>query len=180
MSRVAAVEPAQADPSLKDLFADFLRERGAVPNMFRTLAHDPKLLQTWFEMFRATLREGEVTTRVKEMVAVRVSHLNQSRYCLGSHTGLAKRFGVTEAQVSCLTDASKATFTAPEQAAISFGEALTLRPEGVPDAVFAELRKHWNERQIVEIAAVACMFNSFNRFNNALQVDLTVYPAKLG
>ncbi len=180
MSRVAAVEPAQADPSLKDLFTDFLRERGAVPNMFRTLAHDPKLLQTWFDMFRATLREGDVTTRVKEMVAVRVSHLNQSRYCLGSHTGLAKRFGVSEAQVSCLTGAGAAPFMPAEQAAISFAEALTLDPEGVPEPVFTELRKHWNERQIVEITAVACMFNSFNRFNNALQVDLTVYPAKLG
>ena len=80
MPRIAALEPAQADPSPKDLFADFIRERGAVPNMFRTLAHDPKILQTWFDMFRATLREGEVTTRVKEMVAVRVSHLNRSRY----------------------------------------------------------------------------------------------------
>ena len=74
--------PPQVDGDLvKDgVCADFIRERGAVPNMFRTLAHDPKILQTWFEMFRATLREGEVTTRVKEMVAVRVSHLNQSRY----------------------------------------------------------------------------------------------------
>jgi uncharacterized peroxidase-related enzyme len=179
MARVAAIEPAQADPSLKDLFADFIRERGAVPNMFRTLAHDPKILQTWFDMFRATLREGEVTTRVKEMVAVRVSHLNQSRYCLGSHTGLAKRFGVTEAQVSCLLDASTATFTPAEKAAIAFGEELTRSPAGVSDATFTELRKHWNERQIVEITAVAAMFNSFNRFNNALGVDLTVYPKTL-
>ncbi|HZE95845.1 MAG TPA: peroxidase-related enzyme [Planctomycetota bacterium] len=180
MARVAAIEPAKADPSLKDLFDDFLRERGAVPNMFRTLAHDPKLLQTWFDMFRATLREGEVTTRVKEMVAVRVSHLNQSRYCLGSHTGLAKRFGVTEQQLSCLTDASTATFTDAERAAIAFAEELTRSPQGVSDATFAELRKHWSERQIVEITAVAAMFNSFNRFNNALGVDLTVYPQKLG
>lgn len=180
MARISAVEPAQADPSLKPLFDDFLRERGAVPNMFRTLAHDPKLLQTWFDMFRATLREGEVTTRVKEMVAVRVSHLNQSRYCLGSHTGLAKRFGVTEAQVGCLTDASQATFTPAERAAIAFGEELTIHPQGVSEATFAELKKHWTERQIVEITAVAAMFNSFNRFNNALGVDLTVYPSKLG
>lgn len=80
MARVPPLEPAAADPSLKDLFDDFLRERGAVPNMFRTLAHDPVLLRTWFDAFRATLREGEVTTRVKEMVAVRVSALNGSRY----------------------------------------------------------------------------------------------------
>jgi uncharacterized peroxidase-related enzyme len=180
MARVAPLDPAQADPSLKDLFADFIRERGAVPNMFRTLAHDPKILQTWFDAFRATLGEGEVTTRVKEMVAVRVSHLNQSRYCLGSHTGLAKRFGVTEEQVGCLTDASQATFTPAERSAIAFGEELTINPSGVSESTFGELKKHWNERQIVEIAAVACMFNSFNRFNNALGVDLTVYPAKLG
>ena len=80
MARVSPVEPTQADPSLKPLFEDFIRERGAVPNMFRTLAHDPRILQTWFDMFRATLAEGSVTTRVKEMVAVRVSKLNASRY----------------------------------------------------------------------------------------------------
>ena len=87
---------------------------------------------------------------------------------------------MTEAQVGCLLDSGPADFTPAEQAAISFGEELTRHPAGVPEATFVELRKHWNERQIVEIAAVACMFNSFNRFNNALQVDLTAYPAKLG
>jgi len=87
---------------------------------------------------------------------------------------------VTEAQVSCLLDSGNADFTPAEQAAIAFGEELTRNPKGVPEEVFAELRKHWNERQIVEITAVACLFNSFNRFNNALGVDLTVYPKKLG
>ena len=87
---------------------------------------------------------------------------------------------MTEAQVGCLLDSGSADFTPAEQSAISFGEELTRNPAGVPEATFVELRKHWNERQIVEIAAVACMFNSFNRFNNALQVDLTAYPAKLG
>ena len=80
MARLSAVDPAAADASLKSLFDDFIRERGAVPNMFRTLAHDPELLKTWFAAFRATLREAAVTTRVKEIVAVRVSHLNHCRY----------------------------------------------------------------------------------------------------
>jgi alkylhydroperoxidase family enzyme len=87
---------------------------------------------------------------------------------------------VTEAQVGCLLDSGNAEFSPAEQAAIAYGEELTKSPSGVSDATFAELRKHWNERQIVEITAVACLFNSFNRFNNALGVDLTVYPKKLG
>lgn len=81
--------------------------------------------------------------------------------------------------MACLTDAGKAAFTPAEQAALAFAEALTKAPAGVPEPLFAELRSHWNERQIVEITATACLFNSFNRFNNALGVDLTVYPKSL-
>jgi alkylhydroperoxidase family enzyme len=86
---------------------------------------------------------------------------------------------VTEAQVACLHDTGTAEFTPAEKAAVAFGEELTRHPEGVSEATFAELRQHWTERQIVEIAAVACLFNSFNRFNNALGVDLTTYPKPL-
>ena len=181
MARVAPVEPLQAAPSRKPLFDDFLRERGAVPNMFRTLAHDPELLQAWFAMFRTTLREGAVSTRVKEIVAVRVSKLNSCTYCLGSHTGLARRFGATDPQIAALLDEGPpADFAPGEQAALAFAEEMTKRPQGVREETWEELRKHWSERQVVEIVAVAAMFNSFNRFNNALQVDLTVYPSKLG
>ncbi len=80
MGRLTAIDPGTADASLKPLFDDFIRERGAVPNMFRTLAHAPDLLQTFFSHFRAVLAEGAAPTRVKEMIAVRVSHLNGSSY----------------------------------------------------------------------------------------------------
>lgn len=86
---------------------------------------------------------------------------------------------MTETQVGCLLDQGNAEFSPPEQAALAFAEALTKPPGTVPEPVFAELRRHWDERQIVELTATACLFNSFNRFNNALGVDLTVYPASL-
>lgn len=81
--------------------------------------------------------------------------------------------------MGCLLDSGRADFTPAERAALAFAEELTLTPAGVSDPTFGELRKHWSERQIVELAAVACLFNSFNRFNNALGVDLTVYPGSL-
>ena len=81
--------------------------------------------------------------------------------------------------MGCLLDSGSAEFTPAESAAIAFAEDLTRHPTGVAEPIYAELRKHWNERQIVEITAVAAMFNSFNRFNNALGVDPTVYPGNL-
>ena len=43
MSRLRHVDPKEVDPACKDLFDDFIRERGAVPNMFRILAQVPDI-----------------------------------------------------------------------------------------------------------------------------------------
>ena len=50
---------------------------------------------------------------------------------------------------------------------------MTPTPGTVADAVFADLASHWTPRQIVEITAVICMFNFFNRFAHALDVPIT-------
>lgn len=54
-----------------------------------------------------------------------------------------------------------------------FAEALTRRSKEISDEEFASLRRHFDEGEIVEIAAVAGLFNYFNRFNNALEVPPT-------
>lgn len=80
--------------------------------------------------------------------------------------------------MAALQGQGKADFTAAERAAITYAESLTRN--AVPDGVFAELRRHWSDRAIVEITAVACAFNFTNRFNTALDTDVTAYPKGLG
>ena len=62
---------------------------------------------------------------------------------------------------------------ARERAALRFAEALTRDSNGIEDSLFAELRQHFDEGQIVEISTVAGIFNYFNRVNNALQMEPT-------
>lgn len=50
---------------------------------------------------------------------------------------------------------------------------MSLRSKEVPEEVHEELARHWTPSEIVEIAAVAGLFDYFNRFNNALQVPPT-------
>jgi alkylhydroperoxidase family enzyme len=50
---------------------------------------------------------------------------------------------------------------------------MTREPTRVSDATFAELRRHFDEGEIVEIAAVVGLFNYFNRFNEALRMEPT-------
>ena len=57
----------------------------------------------------------------------------------------------------------------------ALGYAASVTPTGgrADEACFAELRRHWSAAQIVEITAVAGLFNYFNRFAEALDVPIT-------
>lgn len=64
-------------------------------------------------------------------------------------------------------------FTAAELAALTLAERMTTDAHGVDEEVWATLREHFDEGQVVELATVIGLFNYFNRFNDALRVDIT-------
>lgn len=69
--------------------------------------------------------------------------------------------------------ASRDGLTPEEQVALRYAEQLTLDAKRVADDLWDELRVHFDEAQIVELTAAAGLFNFFNRFNDALQIDIT-------
>ena len=80
MPRLSKLSPEQADSTSREVFDQFLRERGNVPNMFRTAAQRPEIMKTMTAHFTAVMTTGTVARKVKEMVSVRVSHLNRCEY----------------------------------------------------------------------------------------------------
>ena len=80
MPRLSKLSPDQADPETREVFDRFLKERGNIPNMFRTIAHRPEIMKTMTAHFRAVMNTGTVDKKLKEMIAVRVSHINRCRY----------------------------------------------------------------------------------------------------
>ena len=80
MPRLSRISPDQAAPKARKSFDAFIKERGRVPNMFRTAAHRPEIMSTMTRHFQTVMTTGEVDRKLKEMVAVRVSHLNRCEY----------------------------------------------------------------------------------------------------
>lgn len=80
MPRIRPLDAAEAGPSVNAIYDEFFRVRGHVPNMFKTLAHTPKLLETAIAHFKAVMAPGEVDARLKELLSVRVSQINQCDY----------------------------------------------------------------------------------------------------
>jgi len=62
-------------------------------------------------------------------------------------------------------------FTDEEKAVLEYAEGMTRTPVRVPAELFARLRRHFNEAQMVEITAAIAWENFRARFNHALEID---------
>jgi uncharacterized peroxidase-related enzyme len=175
MPRIRTLGPEEVGPEVGAMYDRFQRQRGNIPNMFRTLAYRPEIALTAAAHMDAIFNTGTVDQRLKEMLAVRVSQINDCVYCRTSHTALAKKLGVTEALLDAMhnIDEHADEFTPAERAALSLAERMTTDARGVDEEVWAALREHYDEGEIVELAAVIGLFNYFNRFNDALRVEVT-------
>lgn len=78
--RITRLDKSSVDQPTAEIFDVYLKERGNVPNMFRTVAHRPEFLRTMIAHFRTVMNTGTVATKLKELLTVRVSQLNHCEY----------------------------------------------------------------------------------------------------
>ena len=87
---------------------------------------------------------------------------------------MARRHGWTEDQLANLADFEvRPDFSEREKVALRFAERVTLDSNRVDGPLWSALRQQFDEGEIVELAAAVGLFNYFNRFNNALEMEPT-------
>jgi uncharacterized peroxidase-related enzyme len=174
MPRISRLKRDEVSASSNNIYDRYLRDRGNVPNMFRTMAHRPEIFETIIAHMEAVLKTGTLSTALKELVIVRTSQLNRTPYCLASHTTIARHLGWTDEQIVALQNAAQSSiFTEAEKVAIHLAEVMTLDAHGYSEADFARLRSFYSEGEVVELMAAIGLFNYFNRFNDLLQMEPT-------
>ncbi len=174
MPRISRVDRSQLAPEIAVLYDKAFAQRGNVPNMFRVMAHRPEIYATMQAHFAAVLSTGTVSTKLKELIIVRTSQVNETPYCLASHTILAKGLGWSDDQLTHLADwPQREDFTPAEKAALRLAETVTRDANAVSDEQYAKLRGFYSEGEIVELLCAIGLFNYFNRFNNALKMEPT-------
>jgi alkylhydroperoxidase family enzyme len=80
MPRISRLDRSQVSPEVGEIYDHFMKVRGNVPNMMRTVAHRPELLKTMNDHFRAVMETGTVPVKLKELVIVRTSQINGCKY----------------------------------------------------------------------------------------------------
>lgn len=80
MARMRPLEPQETGPEARAALERLRTRRGTIPNMFATMARRPAIMETAIAHMRAVLDTGTVDARLKEMLAVRVSQVNDCMY----------------------------------------------------------------------------------------------------
>lgn len=92
---------------------------------------------------------------------------------MSAHTALARQLGVTEELLDALyhIDVYRHLFTDRELAALRYAEIMTTSARDVDEELWDELQAYFDDAELVEITTVIGLFNFFNRFADALQID---------
>jgi len=177
-TRIPLLERDQVAPEVAAIYDALLQQRGVVPNMFKTVAHVPALAVAFASFLKPLLSDSALPGWYKELVATRLSVLQQSQYAIPAHALSARQKGATEAQIAAVkTDFESGPFTAAEKLGFRCAERLHRSPNEIDDGFFAELKGAFSDPQIIELIATACAFELFPRFVDALRIPLTPAPA---
>jgi AhpD family alkylhydroperoxidase len=145
-----------------------------LPAFWESLSERPQLARTLARHIEA-LEEGSIPRRTHELCALMVAWLNACENCTQTHSEIALRLGVDRATLDELGDFARSDRFAPgERAVLAAAVALTREPRALPQAVRAELERHYDSGEIVEIVATIGLYNYLTRANNALRAPTTV------
>src|SRR5499427_1450690 len=152
MARVPLIEEKE-HPELSDLIAKIRGARGGrLINIYGLMLHSPALAGTWFDLNQAVRYGTEIDGQCREIAVIRVAILNNVEYVQQAHgPAYALKEGLTPEQVTAIGNwRSSKLFNDRQRALLAYTDAMTQQID-VPDDVFTEMRKHFSERQAVEL-----------------------------
>jgi AhpD family alkylhydroperoxidase len=116
---------------------------------------------------------ASVSQLLRRQVELCVSQINGCSYCVWLHSRQLRELGDTEERLAAFKQwRSAACFSDAEKAALNWAERVTRIADGAPpDDAFAELRRHFDERQIVDLTAIAANMNALNRMAISFRLE---------
>jgi AhpD family alkylhydroperoxidase len=114
-----------------------------------------------------------------ELVKIRASQMNGCSFCIDMHTKDARAGGETEQRIYALNAWRETPFFSDrERAALAWVEALTHIGNGVPDDLYAEARKEFSEKELVDLTWAAAAINAWNRISISMRAVPGSYQPK--
>ena len=170
MSIVSLFNAETAPNTVRQFFAD-----GDPGPIASSLAHVPDIMQKALPFIRATLGPSNIDIRTKEIVILRASALQQCKYCVNTHSFVARNSGLSKDEVKALQsngDTTTAFTHEREKVLIRWTNAVAIGPQEISNDLKKEFKKHFKEAEVVELTLLVGATVMLNRYATALELPV--------
>jgi 4-carboxymuconolactone decarboxylase len=172
MSRIPLTTADQQPEPIRQ----FMARRGNL-NVFRLLANAPHVFVGWTQMVDELFDSPTFSLRMREVIILRVAHLQGSRYELAQHTGLARAAGLTQLQINAIVGTDEldaAGFSSTELTALRVATELCTTHR-LRDESFAAAHAVFGDEALTELLMIISCYYGLALVLNAvdLQIDTT-------
>jgi AhpD family alkylhydroperoxidase len=134
-------------------------------------AHAPGLMSAYGKLEGASAQLDSVDPRLKVLAGLKAATLTHCEFCIDLGSQVARLSGLSDEQLLALSGYRESDlFTNLEKLVLDYATGMSRTPVEVPDSLFALLREHFDEAQLVELTSAIALENMRGRFNLALGV----------
>ena len=182
MEIVKPLNENDIDSNLLEKIQFFKGPLGVIPSSVKTMSYHPKIADAFTNLNIAVMEcRGSVTPEFKRLIGYISSFSSGCLYCQ-AHTILgAERFGSSKKRLDEVwTYSNSSAFSDAEKAALDFAFAAASVPNKVTGKLVSQLKKYWNDNDIIEIMSVIALFGFLNRWNDSMGSALEDLPIEKG
>jgi 4-carboxymuconolactone decarboxylase len=169
MSRIPLTNIEQQPEPMRQ----WMERRGNL-NVFRLLANAPDVFVGWTQMVDELFDSPTFDRRMREVVILRVAHVQGSRYELSQHQGIARSAGLTEQQINAILntgDLDTAGFSHAERTALDVVTELC-KTHRLRDDSFASARAVFGDEALTELLMLVSCYYGLALVLNAVDLDV--------
>jgi uncharacterized peroxidase-related enzyme len=180
MAHIKPLENHEVDDELRSMFEHYEKTRGFCPNSVKTMARRPNISKAFGRLNQAVLYEGSVPEELKMLVALATSVASGCQYCQSHMANLSSIYKAPDEKIAALWEfESSDLFNGGEKAAIRLALKAGMLPNDASEEDCSELKRYFDEGEIVEIVATIALFGYLNRWNDTMATQLEEFPSQV-
>lgn len=178
MTRLKAIDPDIATGKAKELLDGVKKKLGITPNLMRTMANSPAVLEGYLN-FSGALAGGSISAKLREQIALTVGESNQCQYCVSAHTAIGKMVGLNDDDIE--ESRNSTSSDRKTEAALRFAKKIVLARGELKDEEINLVRQAgYTDGEIAEIIGNVALNIFTNYFNHIAQTEIDFPRIELG
>lgn len=170
MPRIAPIDPKAATGRAKELLDAVQAELGVTPNLIRTIAQAPSVLNAYLA-YTKSLSSGTLPNAVREQIALAIAGENHCDYCASAHTLIGRGAGLEDDEIAANLQARASD--PKTQALLTLAQRITAKRGFVSNEDLAQARDAGlSEGEIIEVVGEVARNIFTNYLNHVAQTEI--------